>query len=130
MSKYKTPADLGAELGALVVDWANRKFSFHGMSGDEPSMTAKEVFEIVEENANKPDVEVWPLIYWEDVNQLSVHDVGGFSKAVESDDGDEDDLSAVDICDECGAEIPEEDGGSRVNDHHEPSCSLHSDNTV
>lgn len=30
----------------------------------------------------------------------------------------------VPVCDECGASIPNEDGGSLVNVHHNPSCSL------
>lgn len=34
------------------------------------------------------------------------------------------------ICDECGAEIPDLNGGSMVNKHHEKSCSLHKDNVA
>lgn len=30
-------------------------------------------------------------------------------------------------CEECGAVIPDEDGGSIVNTHHEVSCSLYDD---
>jgi hypothetical protein len=30
-----------------------------------------------------------------------------------------------DLCEECGAIIPNEDGGSLVNPHHKESCSLH-----
>lgn len=32
-----------------------------------------------------------------------------------------------DHCSECGAVIPDEDGGSIVNAHHEVSCSLYDD---
>jgi transposase len=33
----------------------------------------------------------------------------------------------VEICDECGAEIPDTEM-SMINPHHERSCSLHPDN--
>lgn len=32
---------------------------------------------------------------------------------------------AGEACDECGAEIPDADGGGLANRHHRPSCSLH-----
>jgi hypothetical protein len=42
---------------------------------------------------------------------------------------DLEDLLDGDICSECEAIIPIEDGGGTVNEHHKPSCSLHGKDT-
>lgn len=33
----------------------------------------------------------------------------------------------MEFCDECGAAIPDEAGGSLMNEHHDPTCSLFED---
>ncbi len=72
------------QIGALVIDWENRKLDWHGMDGCD-NMAPQEVLSILADNANHPDREAWALIYWLDENQLCVHDAKGFEAELRDD---------------------------------------------
>jgi len=75
--------------GTMYINWATRKMDVAGMDGcGNPEMTAEDVIKFLEEPCG-PDEERWGLIWWDDVHQLCMHDLAGFSAEV--DDKDEDD---------------------------------------
>lgn len=78
-----------AVLGCLVIDWANRKIDFHGMTGNGPPDTSKsEIDDLIDGSSGKPNVQVMPLIFWKDEDQLSVHDAGSWDQAWVEEDED------------------------------------------
>jgi hypothetical protein len=73
-------------LGTLVIDWANRKYTFSGMDGTGTAeMTAEAVQAVIAEHVDKPDVEVAVLIFWPENEQLAVHDAAGFEGELDHD---------------------------------------------
>jgi hypothetical protein len=73
-------------LGTLVIDWANRTYTFAGMDGHgTDEMTVAQVEATFEEHADKPDTEVAALIFWTENEQLAVHDAAGFAGEIEHD---------------------------------------------
>jgi hypothetical protein len=79
-------------LGTLVIDWANRKYTFEGMDGNGTTeMTADEVTAAFEDHAANPDIEVVALIFWPENEQLCAHDAESFEGELEHDRESKDD---------------------------------------
>lgn len=86
-------------LGTLTIDWKNRTIEVKGMDGDDgDDMTVDDVTAVIEAHRDQPDVEVMPLIFWTENEQLAVHDEASFAGEVAHDrevKGDDDEEPAI-----------------------------------
>lgn len=79
-----------AVFGAIVIDFEKKKVEWYYMDGcSSENPEPREIVAICEEAEAKGHYAA-PLLFWKDVDQLSVHDIGGFLAEVYEDEEEED----------------------------------------